>query len=230
MHPDLDWAASGAMALTGHADGPPLLAPFAIAGAARTAIGALASIASEVPALNPDRLRALDAPALLGERAAVFGHTRRGTTSVGGTCHLLPCGADGWMAVNLARPEDLALLPAWLGEGDTSDARAFVATRVRDRRLDEVVDAAACSACRSHTSHREHLPSDAPSWLCDACACSRRCVRAGRSPARRRSLLALGRPSVRSPALARRRARDQGREHETARRRAARAERLLRSR
>jgi crotonobetainyl-CoA:carnitine CoA-transferase CaiB-like acyl-CoA transferase len=61
----------------------------------------------------------LDAPALLGERAAIFGLTRRGATSPSGSCRLLAC-SDGWLAVNLARTDDIALLPAWLEETEAA--------------------------------------------------------------------------------------------------------------
>ena len=138
-HPDLEWAASGAMALTGRADAPPQLAPAPVATAARGVAAALAGIAAASAALDARPLLDLDAPALLGERAAAFGHTRHGSTSVGGTCHLLPC-ADGWIAVNLARREDWSLLPAWLGEGRVDDPRAFVASRVRDIGVSGVVE------------------------------------------------------------------------------------------
>jgi hypothetical protein len=83
----------------------------------------------------------LDGPALLGERAAIFGTSRRGTTSPGGTCRLLRA-ADGWIAVNLARPADVSLLPAWLGEGSTDDPWRFAAERVALRPAAEVVERA----------------------------------------------------------------------------------------
>ena len=41
-HADLEWAASGAMALTGTPDGPPLLAPAPFAARARDVVSALA--------------------------------------------------------------------------------------------------------------------------------------------------------------------------------------------
>ena len=53
----------------------------------------------------------LDGPALLGERAAIFGLSRRGTTAPGGSCRLVRC-ADGWIAVNLARTDDLVFVEA----------------------------------------------------------------------------------------------------------------------
>jgi crotonobetainyl-CoA:carnitine CoA-transferase CaiB-like acyl-CoA transferase len=134
-HPAVEWARSGAMALTGAADGPPLLAPGPLASCARAAADAIALLAGE-------RWRTtLDGPALLGERAAIFGASRRGTTSPGGTCRLLRA-ADRWIAVNLARPDDVSLLPAWLGEGPTDDPWRFAAERVAQRPAAEVVEQA----------------------------------------------------------------------------------------
>lgn len=50
---------------------------------------------------------------LLTERAKWLGLTAKGRFSANGYCRILPC-VDGWIAVNLAREEDLDLLPAWL--------------------------------------------------------------------------------------------------------------------
>lgn len=50
---------------------------------------------------------------MLGERAAIAGLKRQGATSPGGSCRLLRT-TDGWLALNLARAEDWALIPAWL--------------------------------------------------------------------------------------------------------------------
>jgi hypothetical protein len=55
----------------------------------------------------------VDALELLGERAALMGLWRRGTTSCGGSCRLLQCG-DGFMAVSLPRADDVETVPAWL--------------------------------------------------------------------------------------------------------------------
>lgn len=81
-HPDLEWAASGAMSITGRAEGPPELAPAPVATVARGAIAALAGVTEASRVLDADALRVLDAPALLGERAAIAGQSRRGSTSV----------------------------------------------------------------------------------------------------------------------------------------------------
>src|SRR4051794_38578197 len=101
------WARSGAMWLTGEASGPPLAANAPVATAVE-ALGREIEAGSE----KLGQLVALDWPALLGERAAVAGYTRNGRTSAGGSCRLVPT-ADGWVAVNLARPSDIELVPAW---------------------------------------------------------------------------------------------------------------------
>ena len=120
-HPALLWARSGAMALTGCSDGPPLLAPGPLAAGALGAALAFGVVAG-------GRVE-VDGARLLGERAAIFGLRRRGRISPGGSCRLLRA-ADGWIAVNLARPDDRDMLPAWLGEGDTGDPWDFVFQRV----------------------------------------------------------------------------------------------------
>ena len=102
------WAESGAMNLCGRQDrpfGPPArlvatLRDVAIAIAKRTA-----TLGHRV-SLNP--------LPLLTERAATCSLTRHGTTSCGGATRLLH-SADEWLAVSLVRPDDVELLPAWLG-------------------------------------------------------------------------------------------------------------------
>ena len=95
--PMQEWAASGVMALTGLPEGP---------------LGPPAGLVESVQRLGC-RFEGLDALALLGERAALMGLWRRGSTSCGGSCRLLPC-ADGFMAVSLPRADDMELVPAWL--------------------------------------------------------------------------------------------------------------------
>ncbi|HEX2485311.1 MAG TPA: CoA transferase [Myxococcota bacterium] len=125
----LRWAASGAMALTGHASGPPRLAPGRVVTRADALLDAL-----RADAPDPARLPA-DAGALLGERAAIAGLARHGRTSAGGRARLLRTG-DGWLALQLARPDDVALLPAWLetdAERFRGDPWPAVAAAVADR-------------------------------------------------------------------------------------------------
>src|SRR5262245_22511786 len=69
-HPDLVWAESGAMMLTGYADGPPLLAPAAFAAHARAMLAAIRDTALAARLPTAKELEAIDGAALLGERAA----------------------------------------------------------------------------------------------------------------------------------------------------------------
>lgn len=123
--PARSWASSGAMGLTGRADGPPLLAPGDVA----TCLDG-AALAFRLLAAARGFPLSLDGAALLGERAAHFGLHRNGTVSNGGACHLV-AAADGWLAVNLSRDSDLELLPAWLEGSVGSDHWASVTSFVR---------------------------------------------------------------------------------------------------
>jgi CoA-transferase family III len=127
-----DWIDSGVAALTGRADGPALVPP-----------GRAASIARELAAeLAPGLPAGVDGPALLGERAAFTGGTRRGAVSVGGACRLLPT-ADGWAAVSCARPDDLALLGALIGAQVHRDPWTEVSGWLRDHSGAELAERAA---------------------------------------------------------------------------------------
>lgn len=110
--------ASGWATLTGPADGAPVPCPAPLAACADGALAALAAIA---PA---GALQGWEGAALLGERAAAWGQSRQGLTSPGGSCRLWPT-ADGWLALNRPRPEDAALLPAWLGLDAVADDAAL---------------------------------------------------------------------------------------------------------
>ncbi len=100
------WAASGAMVLTGRSAGPPLGAPPAL----------IELIDRAVAVLSPQQRGGYASRrlALLGERAALSGLTRGGAVSCGGGARLVP-SLDGWLAVSLARPEDVAALPGLVG-------------------------------------------------------------------------------------------------------------------
>jgi hypothetical protein len=111
------WAASGGMHLTGTAEGPPCAPPSPVASRLEGA----AAVLSHLGGFN------VDGPALLGERAALRGLSRRGAVSAGGGSRLLP-SADGWVAVTLSRPDDWELVPALLsGAGQDWDAVTAVA-------------------------------------------------------------------------------------------------------
>lgn len=134
-HPALAAAASGLMALTGRADGPPIAPPGHLAACARGALAALRSLAG--PTADPS-LATLDGAALLTERAALLGLGRRGTTSVGGHCRLVRA-RDGWIAVNLPRLDDLATVPAWLESPAPPDPWDAIAAVVAERRAGDLV-------------------------------------------------------------------------------------------
>ena len=92
------WADSGAMALTGLPDFP--------LGPTERLVEGIEHLARPFPGL--------DGPALLGERAALMGLWRRGATSCGGSCRILPAPGGAHLAVNLPRDEDRDAVPAWL--------------------------------------------------------------------------------------------------------------------
>ncbi|MBW8482697.1 CoA transferase [Actinomadura parmotrematis] len=129
------WAESGVAALSGRGDGPPLLPPGSGATAARQALRSLA--ASTESAV----LARLDGARLLSERAAFTGCGRRGRTSVGGACRLLPT-ADGWAAVSCARPDDPALLGALVGTPVGADPWPPVTAWLRDHTGAELAERA----------------------------------------------------------------------------------------
>jgi hypothetical protein len=114
------WANSGAMALTGLSDEP---------------LGPPEGLVEGVEQLGR-RFPGVDTLALLGERAALMGLWRRGPTSCGGSCRLLPC-ADEFLAVSLPRDEDMEMVPAWLELDATPTSTpavwSAVSAHVRDR-------------------------------------------------------------------------------------------------
>lgn len=128
---DRRWARAGLAALSGPADGPPQLPPRSLVPSA-DALGSALRRASAVVGATV----AVDPLELLAERAAMFGHVRAGRTSCGGTTDLLRAG-NGWLAISLARPDDVDLLPAWMGVG----GRADLGNAVRDRDVGELVAA-----------------------------------------------------------------------------------------
>jgi crotonobetainyl-CoA:carnitine CoA-transferase CaiB-like acyl-CoA transferase len=105
----LDWAASGAMALTGQPDGAPVPSPAPVLDMLGTVTDSLAQVTGDTGA----RVRA-DPAELITARAALTGFTRRGQISAGGSSLLLRA-ADGWCAVTLSRRDDLAAVPAIIG-------------------------------------------------------------------------------------------------------------------
>ncbi len=131
------WAASGAMALSGPADGPPSAAPAALASAMDAAADDLATHSARWG--HPVTV---DGPALLGERAAITGMTRNGNVSVGGSARFTE-SADGWVVLNLPRPEDVASLPALVGDAVSADDWPRISAALRALPGQEIVESAA---------------------------------------------------------------------------------------
>ncbi|WP_262062253.1 CoA transferase [Streptomyces sp. STR69] len=84
----------------------------------------------------------VDLSSALFRRAQLAGLERPGRTSANGSCHLLQA-ADGWTAVNLARPDDLAAVPALLSLlGSPVAETGGLATAVRRVTTAEAAEAA----------------------------------------------------------------------------------------
>lgn len=96
------------MSLTGRPGAPPPGPPARLVGGIDAVAASIRRRSAQLG--TPVKVEPLQ---LLGERAAIAGHRRRGEVSCGGATRLLRT-ADGWMAVSLARPEDVDLVPAWL--------------------------------------------------------------------------------------------------------------------
>lgn len=137
------WAASGCMHLSGPAaaggSGPPAgLVPL---------LDDLASRITCASATIGERV-AVDPLAVLAHRAALRGWRRNGRSSCGGATRLL-AALDGWIALSLARADDLDLLPA-LTDGAVAPDPAVgeimwhgVAAWCADQRAGELVERAA---------------------------------------------------------------------------------------
>lgn len=134
--PAADWAASGAVWLTGRAAEPPLLPGGRVASRIG---GALLAVQLLSRALGHEIV--IDGRALLGERAALAGLRRRGPASPGGGTRLLPA-ADTAIALTLARPEDVAALPALLERDRVGAPWAAVRRWAARLPAEQVVDRA----------------------------------------------------------------------------------------
>ena len=149
--PVADWAGSGAMALTGTAGGPPLVAPGQPATAARAALLAMDAVAGRPLGVAGHRL--------LGERAALTGQGRSAPWSLGMRTRALPT-ATGWTVVSLARDDDLSLLPAILEQDVDGPPWEALGRWARERPSDEVAARAQLLGLPAAP-----IPEDpAPSW------------------------------------------------------------------
>jgi crotonobetainyl-CoA:carnitine CoA-transferase CaiB-like acyl-CoA transferase len=98
-----DWAGSGLAYLTGPPESDPDVSRAAVLTEARR-------VADDIARLLGVEV---DAATALAGRAAILGLTRGGRVSAGGATRLLAT-ADGWCAIALPRPDDVAALPALL--------------------------------------------------------------------------------------------------------------------
>ncbi|MFJ5306486.1 CoA transferase [Streptomyces sp. NPDC088350] len=83
----------------------------------------------------------VDLPSALFLRARLAGLGHPGRTSANGSCHLLRT-ADGWAAVNLARPDDRAAVPALLALLGSPDDPGGLHTAARRVTAAETAEAA----------------------------------------------------------------------------------------
>lgn len=97
----------------------------------------------------------------LGERAAALGLGPSGSVSCGGATRFIETD-DGWMAVSLARPEDVESIHAWLGTAAGGDPWETVRNLARTQSTGDVVGGAAtlgipCSALNEVIDRRPVL-------------------------------------------------------------------------
>lgn len=128
-----DWATSGAMALTGREDGPPLVSMGQPATVARGAL-----LAIELISALKGKPFGVDGRTLLSERAALAGLGRKGDTSVGGAARILRC-ADGWWALNLPRESDFDLIDALIEERVRTEPWSAIGSWAGDRLGADIV-------------------------------------------------------------------------------------------
>ncbi len=132
----LDWAGSGAMALTGPAGGPPSAPPAPV-------VARVAAQARRLAELTGRWGTAVEVgvAGLLTARAAETERERGGRVSVNGSSRLLR-GRDGWCAVTLARPEDREMAAVVVGAPvEPGDAWPVLSAWVADRPVARVVAA-----------------------------------------------------------------------------------------
>ncbi|MGE0741724.1 MAG: CoA transferase [Hyphomonadaceae bacterium] len=79
----------------------------------------------------------IDAAQVL-DRSDSIALARPGRVSPNGACRLL-CAADGWIALNLARPEDVELVHAWLGADIDGADWAAIAAHVAHRQMRDLL-------------------------------------------------------------------------------------------
>jgi hypothetical protein len=151
------WAATGGLWLSGWPD----QAPVAPAGPLASRLYAAAGLLADVTEQLGCRVE-VDLPVVISGRAALAGYGRRGQTSTGGSCRLLPA-LDGWVAVNLARPSDLEAVPAIAGTGPGDDPWASLSAAVAASTADDLVSRAQLLGVAASEAGR-YLPGVESPW------------------------------------------------------------------
>ena len=139
------------VALTGRADGRPVVPP----GRAATVARELAARFADVTGVRVDGGR------LLSERAAFTGHRRRGMISVGGACRLLRT-TDGWAAVSCGRPDDIALLGAVICRDVGNDPWPAVTRWLREHTGVQLAERAELLGVAAAPVRRRSIPPELP--------------------------------------------------------------------
>ncbi|MGC5257243.1 CoA transferase [Gordonia sp. DT218] len=153
----LQWAGSGGMELTGVSSAAPLISPAAAYGVLDVAVGELARLTG----LAGDAVH-LDAGAVIGARAALRGLHRNGQISAGGMTRLIRA-ADQWIAISLCRPDDVASVPAIIGDRGTDDPWQDLTDFAARTAASDVVDQAqllgvAAAVLDASPEHAEQAP------------------------------------------------------------------------
>lgn len=127
------WRTSGLADLTGPEDAAPVMPTRDYAARldalVRTTQAFAAALGGVTSSLSLD---------LFAERARDLGLGRRGAVSAGGAARMVRC-ADDWAVVNLARPEDLDLFEAWVGEAAGDDPWATLGAAARSLDAEALV-------------------------------------------------------------------------------------------
>ena len=133
------WRSSGAAALTGRSDGPPLDPSLGLVERIDLIGRQLSALVNAAALRMRSRpVEAIDPFAMLALRARHAGLERRSPFSCGGSTKLLRL-QDGWMALCLARPSDVESLPALLGIDDSpAEPWAALERSVFEGRSDSV--------------------------------------------------------------------------------------------
>lgn len=84
-------------------------------------------------------LPGMTASHLLSQRATLMGLKPEGQRSANGCCHLWPCKDGQWIALNLSRPQDWALLPALFQQDKSLTQLPEIAKQIAQQTADTLI-------------------------------------------------------------------------------------------